>query len=759
MNDVKVYSVQTGLVVKNLCGHTDLITSLSLNPNNSLQLFSTSLDGTIKLWDFNDGIQLKTFNLHLPILYFKISKQHKNFLFVVTKKKKSKGMRVAKFNIETLKNEKIVDENLECVGLGLSYDENTLVFATSSKLYCYSLIHKEIKFYSTKDTTCIAVSPSEAFVAVGSRSGKITLWYCIDVNNDIPVTSVLHWHAHDVYSIAFTSNGTYMLSGGEEGVLVLWQLATNHKDFLPRLGSEILSISVSPDESLFALIHKDNTIRLVSSLNLKIKKSIMGLKYSTISNNKSIGLVVEPRNNNIVLNGPGALQFYNPLSDSHILELEVAPRNKIAKREEKELIHPDITHISFSKDGLWMATIDKRDDEEFQLEVYLKFWSFDPNTQNYTLNTRIDLPHEDTITSLEICPAKTVNNTLLAVTSSLDKNFKIWELDTSKKESVHWKCRSVGFYKTIPALYATFSCDGSILAVSYGQLITLWDPFNNLLQAVLTYPPPTNEIKEMLFSSKGHFLYARSTKSVYVWDLLTCSIIWNLKIDTNGIAIDHQSENFLVYNENCFKIFSPKSSIALVEKNQKKISACKFYKSINDNNSSEIEDCSPVLIMDKNFSLLMFADSNKIEKEYQYSELTNGSDISKNKLQITPKKLQEPKNFYSDIYGKMKSFDFEKPTPSKEYNNENYISTSNILPADTPFIDIPSNVLPSPSLLLFPFLDSILKKKVVVSVPDNLEPEVEMKDESKVPDEDEQNDILLTTVNFGEMLKNSVFRK
>lgn len=40
-------------------GHSDLVTSVMLNPKNALQLFSASLDGTIKLWDFNDSILLK----------------------------------------------------------------------------------------------------------------------------------------------------------------------------------------------------------------------------------------------------------------------------------------------------------------------------------------------------------------------------------------------------------------------------------------------------------------------------------------------------------------------------------------------------------------------------------------------------------------------------------------------------------------------------------------------------------------------------
>lgn len=64
-----MFSVSTGAVVKVLSdssasgGHKADITKLVLNPKNSMQLYSASLDGTIKLWDYNDEILLKVWVL------------------------------------------------------------------------------------------------------------------------------------------------------------------------------------------------------------------------------------------------------------------------------------------------------------------------------------------------------------------------------------------------------------------------------------------------------------------------------------------------------------------------------------------------------------------------------------------------------------------------------------------------------------------------------------------------------------------------
>ncbi|KAG9465033.1 hypothetical protein GDO78_019040 [Eleutherodactylus coqui] len=58
---IKVFSTATDECLHALWSHRDLVTGIQLYPNNPLQLLSCSLDGTIKLWDFLDGIVIKTF--------------------------------------------------------------------------------------------------------------------------------------------------------------------------------------------------------------------------------------------------------------------------------------------------------------------------------------------------------------------------------------------------------------------------------------------------------------------------------------------------------------------------------------------------------------------------------------------------------------------------------------------------------------------------------------------------------------------------
>ena len=52
-------------------------------------------------------------------------------------------------------------------------------------------------------------------------------------------------------------------------------------------------------------------------------------------------------------------------------------------------------------------------------------------------------------------------------------------VDLDKKLS--WSCTSVGFYRQKPAGDVAFSEDGSVLAVAFKDVVTLWDPEYNMM--------------------------------------------------------------------------------------------------------------------------------------------------------------------------------------------------------------------------------------------------------------------------------------
>jgi NET1-associated nuclear protein 1 (U3 small nucleolar RNA-associated protein 17) len=94
---IKVHSATTGEIVSTLsspslsqqkdghaaeAGHSKSITALILNPSNAFQLISSSLDGTVKVWDYMDGSLLQTIDLAQAIFYMCAHASFDGFVFV-----------------------------------------------------------------------------------------------------------------------------------------------------------------------------------------------------------------------------------------------------------------------------------------------------------------------------------------------------------------------------------------------------------------------------------------------------------------------------------------------------------------------------------------------------------------------------------------------------------------------------------------------------------------------------------------------------
>jgi NET1-associated nuclear protein 1 (U3 small nucleolar RNA-associated protein 17) len=106
-------------------------------------------------------------------------------------------------------------------------------------------------------TESIAVNHLTGTLAVGTQYGEIVLFRNVsdylrffyfnsaktiaekDLFDSIVVKSKLIWHSHGVKSLAFSSDGRILYSGGEESVLTMWNLNKSLKSFIPRVGGPI----------------------------------------------------------------------------------------------------------------------------------------------------------------------------------------------------------------------------------------------------------------------------------------------------------------------------------------------------------------------------------------------------------------------------------------------------------------------------------------------------------------------------------------
>lgn len=442
--------------------------------------------------------------------------------------------------------------------LAVSPSGRFVAVASGKKLIVWSDGTTLRKFEHDQEITTVDFHPTASYLAYGDNLGRISLLYYMTGGagadgHHTPLTSTLHWHSHRVAALKFTADGEQLLSGGEESVLVVWHLQSRQKSFLPRLGAEIGSLQLSPDGQLYAVGLVDNSVKVVAAANLAIKQTVEGMRFVNVQVNvrrRPTRMAYEPHRNQLAFFGPRFVQFWSLDQNAHAGDVEVTPRNRISRTETKELVDAEVTHAAFSGDATWMATVDVRDDKEFPVDIYLKFWEWDASSQSWTLNTRIDFPHgSGRVSSLAFNPTRGATT---LVTTGEDKQFRVWTLRSAgvtegEGETTFWACAATGDYKGRTCKSVSFSLDGSLFSVAHDEQVTLWDSTSLALRTVLSHPSTSSTLSGALFCGRGsRYLVGWSRQQVHVWDLLSCSLVRNLDVVADGISTDPYNDRFAV---------------------------------------------------------------------------------------------------------------------------------------------------------------------------------------------------------------------
>ncbi|KAI0976671.1 WD40-repeat-containing domain protein [Xylaria arbuscula] len=261
-----------------------------------------------------------------------------------------------------------------------------------------------------------------------------------------------HWHRKAVHAVKWSRDGNYILSGGSESTLVLWQLDTLKKDFLPHLSATVENIVVSKRGSAYVLHLDDNSAMILSTAEMKPITYISGIQamltpqpISKDSKVKRVGQYTPDRLTSI----PAAMSPSNPsqmllcvgngqqisysgsgpsmplIQSLDLTTMQSMSRQAITRTNPTDvnitssgypITEPRVTRMRYSHDGRWLVTTDEwqppsRDVNSLdgfssdRREAYLKFWSVSAENEtgengeksekgeNLELMTRIDAPH------------------------------------------------------------------------------------------------------------------------------------------------------------------------------------------------------------------------------------------------------------------------------------------------------------------------------------------------------------------------------
>ncbi|CAH2355733.1 NET1-associated nuclear protein 1 [[Candida] railenensis] len=280
--EIRVYFIGTRQCIRTISLDLHGVIDSYLDPQDPNQLILFKNDGEIITVNWKDKISQPIVSTQsvapttgTSISILSIVSVHRDFLYLITGKNTSASSNSSnspsasisahtRHIIKVNRASQEIYEVLEVANVtkyAISLNKKKVCFVTSnhecvlvdmaSVLYASEVeaeevgagnVSKEvIPFAYRSPITSLAVS-NESVVAIGTMAGAIQILYGGITENKSQ--RLLKWHIDHVRSLQFTPDGSYLLSGGLEKVLVFWQLDTDKTQFLPRLNGTIEKISI-----------------------------------------------------------------------------------------------------------------------------------------------------------------------------------------------------------------------------------------------------------------------------------------------------------------------------------------------------------------------------------------------------------------------------------------------------------------------------------------------------------------------------------
>jgi len=348
--------------------------------------------------------------------------------------------------------------------------------------------------------------------------------------------------------------------------MVITQITSGAKQFVPRLGGDVIGINQTPSGSQYSISLSNNTIKIISAGDLDSVCEISGIiSPSSLTASKpvlarSTVALLQPHHSNLYINGPvsspssSTLQCYDLLTDRQSLRFETSltSRTKWTGKEKRPVLEPQMTCAQFTADGDWLATVEEWEDkyaldEVSSYEVFLKIWRW--REKGWDLVAKIENPHGIDGHVLGISsPAtggalKAPDNNREFATLGSEGSIKIWRAYKNSHGNVSETIWSL--YRTIGSSTSTtqthgaiiYSPDNSVLIAGVGGYIHLIDANSGHLVKSLHLGHSINKLDIL----GRHLISLHDNMSIFSgWDLSSGQIVFSERLDRphSSIAVN-----------------------------------------------------------------------------------------------------------------------------------------------------------------------------------------------------------------------------
>jgi WD40 repeat protein/uncharacterized caspase-like protein len=531
---LRLWDVATGQLICTFEGHSDWITSVAFSPDGT-RLVSGNSDKTLKLWDAAAGELIRTFEGH--------SDEVSSAAFSPDGRRVLSGGKdgvLRLWDVATGELIRTFEGHSHAVNsvafspdgtrvLSGSQDETLKLWAVESGLLVRTF-ERNANVYAP--VTSVAFSPDGARVLsgsddapdsgpgpghLGSEFGTLKLWDAASGQ----LIRTFEGHSDGVLSVAFSADGTRVLSGGNDRMLKLWDVASGQliRSF-GRQSAEVSSVASSPDGKRMFSGGEDKTLRLWDAASGQLIRAFEG--HSHVVNS-----VAFSPDGTRVLSG----------SEDETLKLWDAARGQLIRTFEGN--GGKVYQVAFSPDGERVLSAHR--DNTLKLwdaaggQLIRTFvghfgpvWSaaFSPDGKRVLSGAGDDLSvklwnattgrlirtlegHSGAVTSVAFSPD---SNRVLS--GSYDRTLKLWDAASGQL---------IRTFNGHPGLVwsVAFSPDGRRVVSGGGDnTLKLWDAASG--QLIRTFEGHSGRVLSVVFSHDGTRVFSGSSDgTVRIWDAAT----------------------------------------------------------------------------------------------------------------------------------------------------------------------------------------------------------------------------------------------
>ena len=538
-NDIQVYSLPTARPLGSLVGHSGQVTGM-LTTKDPKVVFSCSMDGTsayqlasqqrpeisratfaVVEWDLISGTSVRSIVVGTPVTQIQPCGSDAVVLACTSStvaaadscgRELDAIVAVPTPPLPTFKLVllSLVDSDAEPTelhsGLGVcpssAHDSTGTVCAFAFRKQVLIVTQHTRTLHAithTKPVTAVTLNDVSGSLVASDVEGQVYTWPGVmlpvapgslrqlaSLDSLLPTST--HWHSSAVHCLQSTADGGYILSGGAEGVLVVQQVATGSRSFVPRLGSAVRQVATATTapgadgtedaaaaaQQLYYIVTLgDNTVAVLEASTHTVTGTVRaiatgralqplgaasgirggaaappaltgaaavlgGFTDSEPTKVQPAVLVAHPPSGGFLAPsaaGTGHMQLYAPRAGSDTLanfvaSFRITSRNSVSASEHSQPASTIITHAAVASDGSGLMTAECPSRGGVKVGPHtLRFFSYagaaDGTSSRYALETFVSMPITDT--GLAHVAWRPGHDAPLVVTAAPRRTFRIWD--------------------------------------------------------------------------------------------------------------------------------------------------------------------------------------------------------------------------------------------------------------------------------------------------------------------------------------------